>query len=244
MRWFKRTILFLLLIFILPALAHAGLWVLKPRPASWNVADWSSANILPKKPALETAAIYVFSARTGGLKGAFATHSWIVTKRAGSQKYMRYDVVGWGTPVRKNLRAPDGKWYSNEPVIHHAVHGEEAQALIPILDDRISKYRWNRRGDYTVWPGPNSNTFVSTILSQVPQLATSTPATAVGRDFPANNQWISFKNGVFRATLGGYAGFVVGRDVGLELNFLGLVAGASHSTGAIKIPAFGTYSLI
>ncbi len=244
MNWLKRIILFLLVIFILPALAHAGLWITKPRPSSWSTADWSSADILPKIPALSTAAIYVFSARTGGLKGAFATHSWIVTKQAGSQKYTRYDVVGWGTPVRRNLRPPDGKWYSNHPVIHHEIHGDEAQELIPVVENKISNYRWSKYGDYIVWPGPNSNTFVSTILSQIPQLATSTPATAVGRDYPSSNRWVSFKNGIFRITLGGYAGMVIGKDVGLELNFLGLVAGANHTTGAIKIPAFGTYSFI
>ena len=244
MRWVKQILLFLLIVFILPALAHAGLWIAKPRPSSWSTADWSSANILPKSPPMETSAIYIFSARTGGLKGAFSTHSWIVTKQAGSQNYNRYDVVGWGQPVRKNMRAPDGKWYSNQPTIHYQMQGEAAQKLIPIVEDKIANYRWRNYGDYTVWPGPNSNTFVSTILSQLPQLKTSTPATAVGRDFPTSDEWVSFENGVLRVTLGGYAGVVVGKGMGLELNFLGLVAGANHSTGEIKIPAFGTYSLI
>jgi hypothetical protein len=243
MRWLKRFVLFLLLVFIVPALAHAGFWIAKPRPSSWNAADWSSANILPKVPTIDSAAVYIFSARTGGLKGAFATHSWIVTKQAGDQHYNRYDVVGWGSPVRKNLRDPDGKWYSNFPEIHHEVRGAAARELIPILEQKIAAYRWREYGDYTVWPGPNSNTFVSSIISQIPQLNTSTPATAVGRDFPANEQWFSFENGVLRVTLGGYAGFAAGKNVGLELNFLGLVAGLDHATGEIKIPAFGAYSI-
>ncbi len=244
MRWLKRIVLFLLLVFIVPALAHAGLWMAQKRPSSWSTADWSSANILPKRPSVSSSEIYIFAARTGGLKGAFATHSWIVTKQAGSSKYNRYDVVGWGSPVRKNLRAPDGKWYSNEPVIHHHLTGKQARKLIPIVEDKVSKYRWREYGDYTVWPGPNSNTFVASILRQVPQLATTTPVTAVGRDYPADNQWVTYSDGVLRVTIGGYAGFVIGKTIGLELNFLGLVAGFNPSDLSIKIPAFGTYSFI
>jgi len=243
MRWFKRLIFFLLLVFILPALAHAGVWIMKQRPSSWSTADWSSAGILEKSPDIESAAVYIFSARTGGLKGAFATHSWIVTKQTGSSRYNRYDVVGWGTPVRKNLRDPDGKWYSNPPHIHHTVTGEEASELIPELEKAISNYRWRQYGDYKVWPGPNSNTFVSTVMAQTALKNVPAPATAVGRDYPSTEQWISFDNDVFRATLGGYAGIAIGKNVGVELNFIGLVAGVNLWNGSIKIPAFGAYSI-
>src|SRR6266567_1839912 len=40
-----------------------------------------------------------------------------------------------------------------------------------------------RAGDYRIWPGPNSNSFVATILRAVPELAVSLPPNAVGRDF-------------------------------------------------------------
>ena len=42
------------------------------------------------------------SGRTGGWKGVFAVHSWVVFKRENGADWRRYDVVGWGNPVRIN----------------------------------------------------------------------------------------------------------------------------------------------
>ena len=55
------------------------------------------------------------AARTGGLKGAFSVHTWIVIKKAGAKAYERYDKVGWGMPIRRNAYPADGRWYSNVP---------------------------------------------------------------------------------------------------------------------------------
>lgn len=213
-------------------------------PKNWRQANWSSSGILPAPWDETDAKVYVLAARTGGLKGAFATHSWLVLKRKGAIHYDRYDVVGWGRPVRKNAYQPDGRWYSNDPVIEQEISGEAASRLIPQIERSIAQYKWQNRGDYTLWPGPNSNTFVATIIRDVPGFNARTPTTAVGRDFPSNGKWFQVSDsGVIRASAGGYAGFVVGRGVGLELNFLGLVAGLNPAKGEIKIPAFGTVSL-
>lgn len=237
-----RTFGFLLVLFILPALTHLGVWSMADRPDGWRHATWSSAGVLPPKPAINEAAVYVLTARTGGIKGAFATHSWLVLKPLGADRYDRYDVVGWGSPLRKNAYDADGHWYSNKPVINHQVTGKEAEKLIPKLEEAIRNYRWRERGDYTTWPGPNSNTFVASVLSQVPELAAATPGTAVGRDFPADGKWIGRrKDGALYATLGGYFGVVIGGSAGLEINFLGLVAGINPSEGQVLVPAFGAF---
>ena len=110
----------LFVIFLLPALVHLLLWAQKDGPKNWHSADWSSAGIL-ERPKLDDARVIVFAARTGGLKGAFATHSWIVLKKPRATRYDRYDVVGWGKPVRKNAYDADGRWYSNEPKIQFEV---------------------------------------------------------------------------------------------------------------------------
>src|SRR5436190_12122358 len=109
--------------------------------------------------------IRVYSARTGQWKGIFATHSWIVLKRQGAAAYERYDVVGWGSPVRKNAWPADGRWYGNVPDLVKSVDGPSAEALIPRIEAAIASYRWSRAGDYTTWPGPNSNTFVAGIAA-------------------------------------------------------------------------------
>ncbi len=182
--------------------------------------------------------------RTGGLKGAFATHSWLVLKPENATHYDRYDVVGWGNPVRRNAYDPDGRWYSNTPEINREISGAEAEALIPKIEQAIVQYPWSNRGDYTLWPGPNSNTFVASIIRAVPGFDARTVSTAVGRDFPVNGAWVEQdKSNALRMSLGGYAGLVLGWEDGLELNFLGLVAGINPIKGQIKIPSFGTYQL-
>lgn len=241
-RFCVRLGLTLLLVFILPALAHLGVWSFGDRPASWRQASWSSSGMLPQNPSADHAEIYVLSARTGGLKGAFATHSWLVLKPQGAARFDRYEVVGWGNPVRKNAYDADAFWYSNAPTIDHHIVGAEAARLLPKLEKAIENYRWRNRGDYTLWPGPNSNTFVANILDQVSGHLASTPSTAVGRDFPADGRWIGRRtDGAYFATIGGYLGIVIGGTTGLELNFLGLVAGINPNKAEIKIPAFGGY---
>ncbi|WP_343162568.1 DUF3750 domain-containing protein [Lentilitoribacter sp. Alg239-R112] len=222
-----------------------GVWSLGDRPEGWRQANWSSAGVLPKNPPINKAEIYVLTARTGGMKGAFATHSWLVLKSAGARRYDRYEVVGWGSPLRKNAYDADGHWYSNKPVINHQITGKEAERLLPQIEKAISNYRWRQRGDYTLWPGPNSNTFVASILRQVPSLAASTPSTAVGRDFPADGKWAGRRSdGAVFATLGGYFGIVLGGSTGLEFNFLGLVAGVNPWAREVLIPAFGAVRVL
>jgi len=195
-------------------------------------------------PEVDAAAVYIMTARTGGMKGAVSSHSWIVLKKPGRRDFDRYDVVGWGNPVRKNAYAADARWYSNEPAIHHVVRGLEAKTLITEIERAIASYPWHRRGDYTIWPGPNSNTFVAGVIDAVPGLNVVLPPTAVGRDYPSDGKWVrhSSEEG-FRISLAGYAGLAIGSQRGFEVNFLGLVAGFNPSRGEVKVPGFGALTL-
>lgn len=244
LRLFLKFCALVLLVFIAPALIHAAVWAAKDRPASWRYANWSSAGILPDATDDRPAKVYILSARTGGMKGALASHSWIVLKHKNASRYDRYDVVGWGRPVRHNAYDADARWYSNVPVIETEIEGERAERLIPQIQAAIDAYKWRERGDYTIWPGPNSNTFVASIIRDVPGFDARTPATAVGRDYPADGNWAAFDaSGSLRLSAGGYAGLVIGPEDGLELNFLGLVAGFNPTKLEIKVPGFGTFRL-
>ncbi|EFL88921.1 DUF3750 domain-containing protein [Ahrensia sp. R2A130] len=238
------TFVFLIAIFIAPALLHIAVWTAGEKPTSWRTADWSSAGTLPRVLPERDAVIHVMSARTGGLKGALATHSWILLKKPGRQQFDRYDVVGWGRPVRKNAYAPDARWYSNPPRIDATISGPEAEKLIPKLEAAIGSYRYNEPGDYKIWPGPNSNTFVAHVLRAVPELEAVTTSTAVGRDFPSEGQWFTMNSSEgLRVSLAGYAGFAIGQRYGFELNFLGLVSGFHPADGIVKVPGFGNFHL-
>jgi len=68
MKFARRLAAAFLVIYLLPALASAGWWYMQDRPQSWRSADWSSAGILPKTTESPDAAIYVFSATTGGMR--------------------------------------------------------------------------------------------------------------------------------------------------------------------------------
>ncbi|AUX75568.1 MULTISPECIES: DUF3750 domain-containing protein [Sinorhizobium] len=241
MKILRRLLIVFAIIYLLPALASAGLWYFKERPQSWRDADWSSAGILPEASISPQAAIYVFSATTGGMKGAVASHAWIVTKDEGASTYNRYEKVGWGRPIRKNAYRADGRWYSNEPRIVAAVTGEEAKRLIPKVEQAIAAYPYSSPGTYRLWPGPNSNTFVAHVLRSVPELDTVLPPDAVGRDYLPEGKLfhIDADGRDLHATLYGIAGISAGWRSGLELHFMGLVAGIDLARPGIKIPAIG-----
>ncbi|MGL3606313.1 DUF3750 domain-containing protein [Rhizobium sp. G187] len=235
-----RLLAVILAVFILPTLVSAGLWVARDHPKGWRDADWSSTGLLPEASTAPEPAIYVFSAMTGGLKGAVASHAWIVTK-ARNGEYKRYDKVGWGNPIRLNNYPADGRWYSNMPRQVLKIEGADAERLIPKVEAAIKSYPYARPGGYRIYPGPNSNTFVAHVLRQVPELGTVLPSDAVGRDYlPEGGFYALDEDGRdLHLSLGGYAGLSVGARSGFEVNFLGLVAGLDFSKPALKVPGFG-----
>jgi hypothetical protein len=233
------TLLVVLLLFVAPVLAHGAIWLFEGHPRSWRQADWSSAGVLPSPRDEREASIRVMAARTGGLKGVVAVHTWLLLKPEGAAQYDRYDVVGWGNPVRRNTQPPDGRWYSNVPVPIYTLKGAEAARLIPKLETAIADYRWSGRGSYRLWPGPNSNTFVATVLAAVPEIGVALPSTAIGRDFPRDG-WIDrTATGGWSFSLAGFAGLRVGARDGIEISLGGLVAGVRFDDFAILLPGFG-----
>lgn len=244
MRYLKRMMLAFLLVFLAPAIVATAVWAVSDRPANWRAADWSSSGLLPA-PKQDEAVIHVLAARTGGLKGAVSVHSWIVLKRKGEREYERYDKVGWGSPVRRNGYAADGRWYSNAPWIVASVTGDAAQALIPRVEAAIASYPHAGRGGYRMWPGPNSNSFVAHILREAPQIGATLPPTAVGRDYLSGGRFLAIDSDWrnVHATLWGLAGFSAGLRSGLEVHFLGLVAGVDVARPGIKVPGVGRIGL-
>jgi hypothetical protein len=235
----------LLLLFVFPLAARASWFAFQDRPRSWRDADWSSAGLLPRAADAPDARILVFAGRTGGLKGAVAVHSWIVLKHANAGAWMRYDVVGWGNPVRQDGWAADARWYGGVPSVVADVRGAEAAALIPKLEAAIADYPYARSGDYRLWPGPNSNTFVATALRAVPELGAVLPPNAVGKDFRGDGFYAGLtdsRTGI-EINLAGILGLKIGWVEGIELNVLGLVAGLDIRQPAVKLPGFGRLGL-
>src|SRR5262249_18634319 len=115
---------------------------------------------------------------------------------------------------------------------------------IPKVKAAIADYRYSNAGDYRIWPGPNSNTFVATVLRAVPELAIALPPNAVGRDFrPYPYAGLSDSGTGVEASAFGLLGLKVGRVEGLEFNPLGLVAGLDLRHPGVKLPGFGRVGL-
>ena len=105
-------------------------------------------------------------------------------KPAGAKQWTRYDVVGWGNPVRTNGWPADGRWYGNMPVAIADVSGAASREADPARSrPRCAAYNFSHAGDYRIWPGPNSNSFTAAMLRAVPELGVALPPNAVGRDF-------------------------------------------------------------
>jgi hypothetical protein len=120
------------------------------------------------------------------------------------------------------------------------IRGAEAEALIPKIDAVVKSYQYGHAGDYRIWPGPNSNTFVATILRAVPEIGATMPPNAVGRDFrPLPYAGLTDSRTGVEANLWGIVGVKVGWVEGVEVNLLGLVAGFDLCHPALKIPGFG-----
>ena len=237
LRWFA-------ILFLLPLALHGVWWMTQDHPATWSRADWSSASLL--EPASDTpqASVRVFSAPAGRWKGLFSHHAWIVVKEKGATRYTRFDVVGWGRPVRTNGWAPDARWYGNTPELVATVDGPEAEKLIPKIRAAVESYQHAQMGDYRVWPGPNSNTFVATVLAAIPEAGIVMPPNAIGRDFraPFFAGLSPTRTGVQISALGLF-GLTIAWQEGIELNVLGLVTGLDIRRLAIKLPGWGLLSL-
>jgi hypothetical protein len=236
----KLIMLAIFAVFLVPLVARAALYAAGNGPHSWRDADWSSTGTLPQASDYKPARVIVFTGKAGAWKGIFAVHSWIVLKTAGASEWTRYDVVGWGQPVRTNNWPADGRWFGNMPVAIADVSGPDAERLIPRIEAAVRAYSFRHAGDYRIWPGPNSNSFTAAVLRAVPELGVALPPNAVGRDFRDRLYAGRTDSGTgFELNLAGFAAVKLGWVEGVEVNLLGLVAGLDLRHPGVKLPGFG-----
>jgi hypothetical protein len=154
--------------------------------------DWRNASREPARIAAnpleeKRAVIEIYAADAFSWRGWFAVHTWIATKAADASEYTVYEVVGWrvnrGLPALSEYQTstPDRYWFGAKPEKILSIVGEEASALIPKISEAVSRYPWPN--EYTVFPGPNSNTFPAWIGLQVPELELEMPFSAIGSGY-------------------------------------------------------------
>jgi len=155
--------------------------------SNWRTASREPAGIAFDPFTFKNAVIEVYAADAFSWRGWFAVHSWIAIKDEDAAEYTVFEVVGWrinsGLPalLQYQTSTPDRFWYGAKPQKILSIQGEKAAELIPKITAAVARYPW--ANEYTVFPGPNSNTFPAWIGLQVPELGLVLPFSAIGSGY-------------------------------------------------------------
>ena len=209
----------------------------------WRSASQEPVGLAPDPATTSDAVVQVYGARTWGWRGNFGVHTWVAVKPANAPVYKVYEVIGWRlrwaeSVVAIHTRSPDARWYGNAPELYADVRGEAAEKLIPRIDAAALSYPY--AGEYSAWPGPNSNTFVAWITRAVPELAVDLPPTAIGKDYLGGTLIGAAPSGRgVQFSVGGIFALTASGIEGLEVNLLGLTFGINPFDPALKLPLLG-----
>ncbi|MBI1942179.1 MAG: DUF3750 domain-containing protein [Betaproteobacteria bacterium] len=208
----------------------------------WRNASHEPVGLAPDPAATPEAVVQVYAARTWGMRGLFGVHTWVAVKPAGARAYTVYEVIGWrlrwaGSALAIHRREPDARWFGNAPELLADQRGAEAAKLIPRIDAAARAYPY--ADEYTVWPGPNSNTFTAWIARAVPELEVDFPATAIGKDYRESLFGAAPSGSGGQFSLGGLFALTASGVEGLEVNILGLTFGINPFDPALKLPLVG-----
>lgn len=156
--------------------------LMKPEPFGAAVA--------PDPATTSEAVIQVYGADVWGFRGYFAMHTWVATKAKDADDYQIYQVIGWhlrrhGTVLSITEGRPDRPWFRSPPVLLYERQGDGAADLVTAVHRAALDYPY--QAEYTMWPGPNSNSFTAWIALRVPELALELPAKAIGKSWMQSN---------------------------------------------------------
>ncbi len=209
--------------------------------ANYATANRDSAHLAPDPKTTQEAVIQVYSARAFNWRGIFASHCWISVKAKNSDSYTVYQVIGWrtfrGLPALSITQdIPDRNWYNEVPTVITDIRGAKAELLIPRIDEEAKNYPF--ANPYTLWPGPNSNSFPAYIGRHIPELGIVMPANAIGKDFLIGDRFFAAApSGTgYQFSLFGVFGILAAKKEGIEINILGGVYGIRFSPFAILLP--------
>ena len=219
---------------------------------SWgrsSVADWRTASreptgIAPDPAITHEAVVQAYAARAYSWRGTFGVHTWIAVKPTAAPAYTVYEVIGWRAYYDEPVlavteRAPDARWFGNVPEVLADLRGAGVDDVIKRLDTVARSYPYVN--SYSVWPGPNSNTFTAFVARGIPELKLDLPPTAIGKDYLTNGSVIgkSPSGTGFQFSLFGLLGVLAGLEEGVEVNLLGLTFGLDPLDFSLKLPLIG-----
>lgn len=212
--------------------------------ADWRTASREPLGIAPDPAVTREAVVQVYAARAFSWRGIFGVHTWIAAKPTDADAFTVYEIIGWrarhgGSALVITEKAPDQRWFGAEPEIIADKRGAGVDDMIKRIDAAARAYPHART--YTVWPGPNSNTFTAHVARAVPELVLDLPPAAIGKDYlPGGGFAAKTPSGTgYQVSLFGLLGVMAGVEEGVEVNILGLTFGVDPKDLAIKLPLAG-----
>lgn len=240
----RRMERFALFAFVVIAVSVLSAVVRHDAVADWRTASRASIGIAPDPAVVKEAVVQVYGARAVRWRGYFGVHTWIAVKPTDALEFTVYEIMGWrayrgGDSLMITNRPADGRWFGAAPTLLADVRGVGVDDMIRRVDAAARAYPY--RKSYTVWPGPNSNTFVAYVARAVPELRLDLPPTAIGKDYiPGGGLVAPTPSGTgYQVSLFGLLGVMAAAEEGLEINLLGLTFGIDFRDPAIKLPLAG-----
>lgn len=212
---------------------------------SWQTASRESAGLAPKAEELHESIYQIYTARAFAWRGYFATHPWVSWKRRSDSEYTVAQVTSWGlrrpggSALNVERDLPDRYWYGRAPTLIFEARGEKADRMIEKVEKLIAEYPY--KDTYTLWPGPNSNTFVDYIIRNTPEVTVELPPHAIGKDYLVDSYFFDKSptgSGVQFSLLGIF-GLTIGAAEGVEVNILSMSFGIDILRPALKLPFIG-----
>jgi hypothetical protein len=209
----------------------------------WRTASREPLGIAPHPATTPEAIVQVYGARAWGWRGTFGIHTWIAVKPTGARTYTVYELIGWRLRTNESAiairdRAPDERWFGSAPELLADKRGPGVDALIERIDRAARDYPYAT--EYTMWPGPNSNTFTAWVARAVPELKVNLPPTAIGKDYLGDRILATAPSGSgLQLSLFGLLALTASGVEGVEINILGLTFGLDPFSPAIKLPLVG-----
>lgn len=120
---------------------------------------------------------------------------------------------------------------------------ESVDAIIRRIDGSAQRYPYQHA--YTVYPGPNSNTFTAWVARHVPELSLDLPPTGTGKDYLSDTLVSEAPSGTgYQFNIKGVFGVLAAVEEGLEVNIAGLTFGNGPQSLAIKLPGTGRLGVL
>ena len=216
--------------------------------SDWRTASREPANIAPDPLTTTEAIVHIYAARAFSWRGAFGVHTWISVKPTAATTYTIYEVIGWrgyggNSVLTIHNGVPDRYWFGRRPRLLAELRGEKVDTVIKRIDKAARRYPYQHA--YSVYPGPNSNTFTAWVARHVPELRLDLPPTAIGKDYLGDAMVSETPSGTgYQFNIKGLFGVLAAVEEGLEVNVAGLTFGIDPLNLAIKLPGIGRLGVL